>query len=52
MNIFNFLKHYYITEINMTYSYLLRINISKTDFIVLYDSIKMLRFEINNVVNV
>jgi len=36
----------------MTYSYLLRINISKTDFIVLYDSIKMLRFEINNVVNV
>jgi len=52
VGIFGPLRHYYAAEVNVACSHLLGVNISKADFIALYDSARMLGFGVNNVVNV
>lgn len=51
VSIFDLLEHYYAAEMNVACSHLLKVNISKADFIALFDSTRMLGFETDNVIN-
>jgi hypothetical protein len=49
VNIFDSLKHYYVKKIILIY--LSKLNISKSEFIVLYERTRMLDFEVKNIIN-
>jgi len=53
VGVFNPLKHYYAAEVNAACCHLseLSVNISKPDFIALYDKVKMLELAAENMVN-
>jgi len=54
VGVFDPLKHYYAAEVNAACHHLsgLSVNISKPDFIALYDKAKMLKLAAENMVNV
>jgi len=51
VRVFDLLEHYYVVKMNVICCHLSEVNISKTEFIVLYDRTRILEFAAENVIN-